>query len=151
MFSEWLHLKLQLDSETRLWSKYETSFLYLIITEQQISCFLLVVGRCLGALCIFGEIVKRAGVNTDLRPKPHLYVSMMRKFAARGDYNIVKSLHKRMWPDSAETISLAVQEESDHLLMEAALNDGQVLDLIIHDFQFWSLYCHHVFSFHTTM
>ncbi|KAK4839745.1 hypothetical protein QYF36_024589 [Acer negundo] len=49
-------------------------------------------GSIKGALCIFGDIVKRAGRNPDLRPKPHLY-------------------H---------------QEEADHLLMEAALNEGQV-------------------------
>ncbi|XP_015696362.2 pentatricopeptide repeat-containing protein At5g10690 isoform X2 [Oryza brachyantha] len=87
---------------------------------------LLACGSINGALCIFGEIIKQAGNNKDLRPKPHLYLSIMRAFATIGDLDMVKRLNKRMWPDSVGSISRSVKEEADELLMEAAFNNNQI-------------------------
>jgi len=85
--------------------------------------FLVVI---VGALCIFGDIIKQAGSNKDLRPKPHLYLSIMRAFATRGDVDMVMRLNKRMWPDSVGSISPAAKEEACELLMEAAINNNQI-------------------------
>ncbi|CAL5088227.1 unnamed protein product [Urochloa decumbens] len=87
---------------------------------------LLACGSIDGALCIFGDIIKQAGNNKDLRPKPHLYLSIMRAFATRGDVDMVTRLSKRMWPDSVGFISRAAKEEAHELLMEAAINNNQI-------------------------
>ncbi|ONM22101.1 Pentatricopeptide repeat-containing protein [Zea mays] len=87
---------------------------------------LLACGSIDGALCIFGDIIKHAGKNNDLRPKPHLYLSIMRAFATRGDVDMVMRFNKRMWLDSVGSISRAAKEETHELLMEAAINNNQV-------------------------
>ncbi|KAJ0985064.1 hypothetical protein J5N97_003420 [Dioscorea zingiberensis] len=94
---------------------------YTAIVDAMLAC-----GSVMGALCIFGEIIKLANESNNLRPKPHLYLSMMRSFALNGDFDMVKRLHVQMWPDTVGTISLSTQEEADELLMEAAINDNQV-------------------------
>ncbi|WVZ65037.1 hypothetical protein U9M48_014464 [Paspalum notatum var. saurae] len=87
---------------------------------------LLACGSIDGALCIFGDMIKQAGNNKDLRPKPHLYLSIMRAFATRGDVDMVMRLSERMWPDSVGFISRAAKEEAHELLMEAAINNNQI-------------------------
>lgn len=101
----------------KVYSNFSTGIINIILGE--------------GALCVFGEILKQVARNGILRPKPHLYLSLMRALALKGEYGLVKNLHKRMWLDTSGTISSDAQIEADHLLMEAALNDSQVPYLLL--------------------
>ncbi|KAJ8634622.1 hypothetical protein MRB53_008889 [Persea americana] len=87
---------------------------------------LLNCGSTRDALCIFGDMMKKPSDHLRLQPKPHLYLAMMRAFAFKGDYFMVKRLHLRIFPDCVGAISASGQAEADELLMEAAINNDQV-------------------------
>ncbi|KAJ4801814.1 Pentatricopeptide repeat-containing protein [Rhynchospora pubera] len=87
---------------------------------------LLASGLIKGSLCIFGEIIKKSGEDRNLIPKPHLFLAMMRAFASRGDLDLVKQFHSRMWLDTCGSICLSNRSEANELLMEAAINSGEV-------------------------
>ncbi|KAJ1289776.1 hypothetical protein BS78_02G190200 [Paspalum vaginatum] len=112
-------LKIVVEMKSSLFSIDRTAYTAMIDA-------LLACGSIDGALCVFGDMIKQAGSNKDLRPKPHLYLSIMRSFATRGDVDMVMRLYKRMWPDSVGSISRAAKEEARELLMEAAINDNQI-------------------------
>lgn len=76
-------------------------------------------------------MMKRTSDHLRLQPKPHLYLAMMRAFAFKGDYFMVKRLHLRIFPDCAGAISASDQAEADELLMEAAINNDQVTVLAV--------------------
>lgn len=91
-----------------------------------ISDAFLAAGSTSEALKVFDELLEKSKDNTSLRPKAHAYLSLMRALADKGNVDMVKNLHSRMVPECAGNPSVAIRAEADELLIEAAVNDGQV-------------------------
>ncbi|KAK3039181.1 hypothetical protein RJ639_029038 [Escallonia herrerae] len=79
----------------------------------------------LSVLRIVVELKSSPGLHIDRVAYTAIIDALLSCSCFKGDYAMVRNLHQRMWPDSAGTISAEVQVEADHLLMEAALNNGQ--------------------------
>eukprot|EP00250_Pteridium_aquilinum_P012680 c20872_g1_i1 orf=71-1969(+) len=93
-----------------------------------IDAFLL-VESCSGlmeGLSLLKEMLDLSKENKKLRPKPHVFLSLMRAFAAKGDLETVKRLHSEMIPLAAGPVTPRHRAEADELLIEAAVNDGQL-------------------------
>lgn len=93
-----------------------------------IDAFLLVESSSglMEGLSLLKEMLELAKEKKSLRPKPHVFLSLMRAFAANGDIVTVKRLHSEMVPLASGPVSLQHRAEADELLIEAAVNDGQL-------------------------
>lgn len=91
-----------------------------------ISDAFLAAGSTSEALKAFDKLLEKSKDNPSLRPKAHSYLSLMRALADKGNADMVKNLHSRMVPECAGNPSVAIRAEADELLIEAAVNDGQV-------------------------
>ncbi|MCO5609596.1 hypothetical protein L7F22_063826 [Adiantum nelumboides] len=92
-----------------------------------IDAFLLVESSSglMKALSLLEEMLDLAKENKTLRPKPHVFLSLMRAFAANGDLEVTRRLHSQMVPIAAGPVSPSHRVEADELLIEAAVNSGQ--------------------------
>ncbi|KAK4338058.1 hypothetical protein RND71_042545 [Anisodus tanguticus] len=95
---------------------------YTAIIDAFLNC-----GTIKGALTVYGELVKRAGQDSSLRPKPHLFLALMRTFAVRGEHEMVKKLYGRMWPDSCSYTPGQAHLVAKGLLDPGSPSDGPVL------------------------
>ena len=82
-------------------------------------------------LLLLEEMLQLSKEKKDLRPKPHVFLSLMRAFAAKGDIEVVQKLHSEMIPLASGPVTPQHRVEADELLIEAAVNNGQVSDLVI--------------------
>ncbi|CAM6116715.1 unnamed protein product [Calypogeia fissa] len=72
------------------------------------------------------EMKERAKVDPKFKPKAHVYLALMRGFARNGDLATVKSLRQQMVPESAGKVCPEDRAEADELIIETAVNAGQL-------------------------
>ncbi|KAL2650648.1 hypothetical protein R1flu_018776 [Riccia fluitans] len=91
-----------------------------------------IVDACISAgavqegLRFLEEMKELAKSDTQMRPKSHVFLALMRAYAENGDIEMVKNLKQQMVPLSAGNVSAEDRAQADELLIEAAVNLGQI-------------------------
>eukprot|EP00270_Netrium_digitus_P010029 TRINITY_DN307_c0_g2_i1.p1 TRINITY_DN307_c0_g2~~TRINITY_DN307_c0_g2_i1.p1 ORF type:complete len:815 (+),score=290.51 TRINITY_DN307_c0_g2_i1:180-2447(+) len=80
-------------------------------------------GSALDAVAMLEEMQGRVALGeTHLRPRAHVFLSLMRAFASRGDFAHTCSLGERMLRESSGRVWAEDRAEAQELLLEAAVN-----------------------------
>lgn len=77
-------------------------------------------------LYLLKEMMEHAKKNPELRPKAHVFLSLMRALAVNGNVHTIKMLQDEMIPAASGPVLPEYRSEADELLIEAAVNDGQL-------------------------
>ncbi|KAL3683697.1 hypothetical protein R1sor_001719 [Riccia sorocarpa] len=91
-----------------------------------------VVDACIAAggvqegLRFFEEMKEMARSNVRMKPKSHVFLALMRAYAEKGDIEMVRNLKQQMVPLSAGNVTAEDRAQADELLIEAAVNLGQI-------------------------
>lgn len=72
------------------------------------------------------EMQNSAKQDPQLKPRAHVFLTLMRAFAERGDLESVGSLRSRMVAEAGGHVWAEDRAEADELYIEAAVNAGKV-------------------------
>ncbi|BFI23866.1 protein MpPPR_61 [Marchantia polymorpha subsp. ruderalis] len=72
------------------------------------------------------EMKELAKSDPHMKPKSHAFLALMRAYAENGDIEMVRNLKQQMVPLSAGNVTAEDRAQADELLIEAAVNLGQV-------------------------
>ena len=77
-------------------------------------------------LRVMGEMEERARQEPQFRPRPHVFLALMRAFAEEGKLPRTRELAERMVPALGWHVWPEDRAEAEELVMEAAVNAGEV-------------------------
>lgn len=81
---------------------------------------------CSEGLRFLEEMKELAKSDPHMKPKSHAFLALMRAYAENGDIEMVRNLKQQMVPLSAGNVTAEDRAQADELLIEAAVNLGQV-------------------------